>query len=1378
MSSTRAHRGSLSCVNLRRCFWLSLVFAIVLPGKALAWPAESDWIAVTRDQQPFQDDDSDFNNQFNLVGDGPSVPSVFVFNDGAYLQFRFRIDKDPLNNAGTELTPFGWGVLIDVSLPSDLTSYEWMLMLDGITEELYLAENTDPNVTPLGDPSDKAERIEWTEAAILTPPGSANYRVIDAGTAINGDTDYFLDFRINYDVFKLALGVTDSSPIKFFFGTSASAQTLSKDLSSSDDTLVGGVSDFYLPTGATPADGSVKFTTTLGGAIDDLEFGVGEFIYPTVTDPDQNSLPSAIETVSVELTALSGESETFVLNETGVDTGIFSRAIPTAQVQPNPSPPPTNLYTSGTLEVDPIEIITVTYLDEIDADNDFNETRTDTITVKPSSDLEVIKTVSNATPIEMEAISFLVTVQNNGPSDSISGQIYDLLPAGVTYVSHSATSGSYNKNTGFWNFGAIANGATQVLTVNITVNAGTANTTITNDAGISATAQTDNNAANDEDSASIAILGADLAITKSVDEDVPDAGDTVVFTVVATNNGTGAANDVRVTDLLPAGLSYVSSNTTTTETYDDPSGVWEGFSLASGFSETLTITATVTGSPGDVIVNSATIAEVSTPTPVLDPNPDNNTADVTLNVGATDLQVVKSVSPLQAAEGDTVTFTLDVTNLGPNDATNVDVNDLLPTTVTYVSHATANGTYTPGTGLWDLASGLTYPGPGDTATLTIDATVNTGTANSTITNTATVSATQIDPAPANDTDDAELEVLFAELGIVKTVDNSTPADGDTLTFDIVVTNNGTGEATNIEATDYFPPQVDTITATPSYPTQGSFSTTTGVWDIGTLAAAASATMRFTAIVDIGPSDPKSFYNSASITALDQTDEVGTNDTSAVAIKVDGTDLAITKTVNDDSPTNGDSVSFDIVITNLGPNIATGIEITDSLPAGWGTVTATGGTPTVGSYNSAQGEWTITSLAVSASATLTLTGTVTAATGDEVTNEAAITDVDQADTITTNNVATDSFLVGATDIAVTKTVVGASVVDEGDTVTFEIQATNNGPNIANNLVIQDNLPTGLTYDSDSTLGVDYDDGTGLWTLPTSLAVSATASIQITATVDTGTSGDIITNNAEIDSLDEPEQNPANNFASAGITVKETDLTVNKITSDATPLENGTTTFTVTATNLGPDDATNVVVTDLLPAGLDYVDHDVLTGTYDENTGIWNIGPLAKNVSVQLSIDVQISGVPDVGIDNTAEITGTEADTNLANNISTVTVTPQPIPMLVVTKTATPDDDVASGEAIVYLISVVNEGGADAHQVEVIDDMSQFIELKTNGGTPLDFDPGISNLAVGTITYRDKNGSTHALSVDPYDPDVAEWEINMTDVLKPDETFTIEYEVRVR
>ena len=107
-------------------------------------------------------------------------------------------------------------------------------------------------------------------------------------------------------------------------------------------------------------------------------------------------------------------------------------------------------------------------------------------------------------------------------------------------------------------------------------------------------------------------------------------------------------------------------------------------------------------SPGQ-IVNSATVHGDQ-----FDPNLGNNTASTTATPQVADLALAKTVNDPTPNVGDTITFTVSLTNAGPSAATGVRVADLLPAGLTFVSATPSQGTYTPGSGVWTV--GTVTPG--------------------------------------------------------------------------------------------------------------------------------------------------------------------------------------------------------------------------------------------------------------------------------------------------------------------------------------------------------------------------------------------------------------------------------------------------------------------------------------------------------------------------------------------------------------------------------------------------------------------------------------------------------------------------------------------
>jgi uncharacterized repeat protein (TIGR01451 family) len=118
-------------------------------------------------------------------------------------------------------------------------------------------------------------------------------------------------------------------------------------------------------------------------------------------------------------------------------------------------------------------------------------------------------------------------------------------------------------------------------------------------------------------------------------------------------------------------------------------------------------------------------------------------------------------------------------------------------------------------------------------------------------------------------------------------------------------------------------------------------------------------------------------NTASVTAMNETDEDTTNDMDGVTVRADCTttpqiDLTIAKTASQTDLSSGDTLTYTLTLTNQGPDMATEIEVQDQLPA---SVTYVSNTPSQGTYNANTGVWRVGDLANQAQATLMITVTV-------------------------------------------------------------------------------------------------------------------------------------------------------------------------------------------------------------------------------------------------------------------------------------------------------------------------------------------------------------------------------------------------------------------
>jgi uncharacterized repeat protein (TIGR01451 family) len=886
----------------------------------------------------------------------------------------------------------------------------------------------------------------------------------------------------------------------------------------------------------------------------------------------------------------------------------------------------------------------------------------------------------------------------------------------------------------------LVTGASTTLTISTTVNTGMTGTTVTNTAAITASAVFDPLSGNNTASRAVTVGGADLALTKTVDNSAPPTGGTVVFTVGIRNRGSSLATGVTVTDVLSSGLTYSTSGATQ-GSFNNGTGTWTVGSLASGATATLTVTAAATGAMGTTATNTAAIAASGQPDPVTA----NNTAAVTIYISGTDLSLLKSVSTSTPNEGNSIIYTLTLTNSGLYTANSVTVTDLLPAGLTYLSTA-GTGTYSGATGLWSIPT-LTS---GATVTRTITATVNAGTNGSTITNTATITGSSLgDPNAANNTASASLTVQRADLSLTKTSNNPSPNQNQAYSYTVVLRNNGPHSATTVTVRDV----IDTgnLTYNSASATSGSvaYSAPTLTWSVpGPLVSGATATLTINVTVRNNTANGTTVQNMAEIIGAAQADPVNANNQSiaSVVVGVGTTDLAVTKAVNTTAPSEGATVTYTVVVSNPSTSSATNVTVGDALPAGL-TYAAGGSSVTQGGYNAGAGLWTVGTLNSGATATMLLAATVNAGTtGWTITNTATITGATQADINPANDSASSSLVVGATDLAVTKTVDNATP-NVGSVIAYTVGLRNNGPNTATTVVVTDLLPAGLTFSSAVATSGTYTSGTGLWSIA-SLNSGATATLTLNATVNAGTAGTSITNTASRTAAGQPDNVAANNSASAAITVQAADLSVTKTASTLTPNELDPVVYTVTVANNGPNDATGVVLQDILDSRLTYSSHVVSQGTYSATTGLWTVGSISRAASKTLQITV----TPDLGtggtnVPNAAAVSGADqADTNPANNNASISITTVavPFPNIVIAKSVQVVSDpfnlgvgpkAIPGATMLYDIIVTNQGIGTAANVTVSDAIPantalRVADIGVPGSGPVAF---INGATVSGLSY---------------------------------------------
>ncbi|MCL2114955.1 MAG: hypothetical protein FWH29_01905, partial [Methanobrevibacter sp.] len=931
-------------------------------------------------------------------------------------------------------------------------------------------------------------------------------------------------------------------------------------------------------------------------------------------------------------------------------------------------------------------------------------------TVNSTVNLSIVKT-HNATGVNVgvgDLVEYTIVVTNFGPDNATSVVIVDALDPRLVYIS-STGGGSFNGTHVVWNVGLIPMGTNVTLTLVVRVNGtgdiiNTANLTV-NETNIGNNS-TGNNSTNFTVDPTV-----NLTITKTnnlTSGAVVNVGDLIEYTIVVTNFGPDNATGVVVSDALDPRLVYISS--TGGGSFNGTHVVWNVGGVNVGTNVTLTLVVTVNGTGNIPNIANVTVNETNIGNNSTDGNESNFTVNSTVN-----LTITKTSNATEFMNvGDLVEYTIFVSNSGPDNATGVIVTDVLDPRLVFVS-ATSGGSFNGTHVVWNVGA----LNVGSNVTLTLVVRIN-GTGN--ITNNASVTADQPNignNSTGNNSTNFTVNSTV-NLSIVKT-HNATGVNvgvGDLVEYTIVVTNFGPDNATSVVIVDALDPRLIYISSTGG----GIFNGTHVVWNVGLIPMGTNVTLSLVVRVNGTGNIP----NTANLTVNET--NIGNNSTgnNSTNLTVNSTvNLTITKTSNATEFMNvGDLVEYTIVVSNSGPDNATGVVVTDILDPRLVFVSATGNY----SLNGTHIRWNVGNLNVGNNVTLTLVVRING-TGSITNNASVSADQPNIGNNSTGNNSTN-FTVNATvNLSITKVnnLTSGAVVSVGDLVTYTITVTNFGPDVATNVVVTDVLDYRLIFVSATGY---YNATSGEWLLG-NLNVGSSLSMNITVRVN-GTG-----NIANIANVTADQPNIGNNTTDGNdtnFTVGPTvNLTITK-TSNATASMNvgDLVEYTIVVRNFGPDNATGVIVTDILDPRLVLIS---ATGSYTFNGThiIWNVSNLNVGDNVTLTLVVRINGTGN--ITNNASVTADQP--NIGNNSTDgngTNFTVDALVNLTITKTHNVTTTVVVGDNVSYTITVANSGPDNATGVLVIDILDSrltYLNYSASVGTynPVNGQWNIGSLAVG-------------------------------------------------
>ena len=953
-----------------------------------------------------------------------------------------------------------------------------------------------------------------------------------------------------------------------------------------------------------------------------------------------------------------------------------------------------------------------------------NKSATKNITVP---EITPIKKVENTVPNFGEEVTYFISVFNSAIVDAKQVVVVDHLDKGLKYVS-SSHNGVYDE---------VAHTVTWVVDIGAGSSFDLTVTAVADEYGVLT-----NDVTVGDKRASVDVTVPEIIPVKSVDVENPNFNDEITYTVTVTNNGVVDAKQVVVRDVLGEGLKFVKA--TGEYTFDEATNTvtWI-IDLAKGESQTFYVTA-VAEAYG-VLTNDVTVGDKTASADVVVPeiNPDK-TANIT-----------------NPNFGDKVDYTVTVTNDGIRDANNVVIVDRLGEGLTFVS-ASDNGVWDPvkRTVTWivDLAKGeskvfsviatvsgygnvtnslvvgnktasvnvtvpeiipdktanITNPNFGDNVTYTVTVT-NDGIGDAkdvvvrdvlgeglkfvsatgeytwdedsrTVTwivdlakgesRTFYVNATVVGYGNVTNSlivgnKTISVNVTVPEIIPDKTVGIENPNFGDNVTYTVKVTNDGIGDAKDVVVRDILGEGLTFVDATGNY----SFD---------------EVTRTVTWIVDLAKGENRTFYVNTIVSGYGNVTNslVVGNKTTGVNVTVP--EIIPDKTANISNPNFGDNVNYTVTVTNDGIGDAKDVVVRDVLGEGLTFVDATG------NYSFDEVTRTVTwivDLAKGESKVFSVIATVVGY--GNVTNSLVVGNKTTGVNVTVSEINPDKT-------------VDNGIPNFGDNVTYTVTVTNDGIGDANNVVITDVLDKGLKF-LNATGNFTYDEKTGTITWTVDLAKGETKTFNVNVTV---LGYGVLSNTVVV----------GNKTAVRNITVPEI-ITVKEVNSSDIHIGDEIT-YTITVSNSGKINATNVVIRDILPEGLKFINASN-GGVYDPVTGIitWILN-ITANSTVDLTVDVCVN--------KSGNITNT---VNVGNETSNCTIESGDIVDLEIHIVAD-KSEIYVGDNIVYTVTVINNGPSDAINTIANILIPNALSILSYNATKGTFDITSGNWSIGNLTNGEK------------------------------------------
>lgn len=935
--------------------------------------------------------------------------------------------------------------------------------------------------------------------------------------------------------------------------------------------------------------------------------------------------------------------------------------------------------------------------------------------------------------------SLLYTLQahNAGLHEATNITVTNQLPAEVTFVSATGTGWSCNESSQT----VICTRATFPVgagsDILITVTTPDEPIILHNEASISS-AISDHNENNNSASQDTQMSArADLEITMSDTPDPVNSGNAVQYILSVQNNGPSTASQIQVTDTLPAELSYVGASGVGWSCGADGQVVsCTRASLPVGPAPEITIDANVSNPGNNTLLNN--LATVSSET--TDPDASNNSATESTTLALADLSLSISDTPDPVNAGDTVSYIIRATNAGLSAATSVMLENRLPAGTTYLTTTVSGWACAHSNGVVNCTIANLPVGNAPDIIIKVQAPATAGT----LTNDATISAVTTDQNTGNNQASQSTQVsAIADLSL-STIGDTDPVTPDAiLNYSVQVTNNGPSHSDGITLMHQLPPEVafDAYTGTGWTCNHNNGSLTchkasslgiesAPVLNISVKALTSTSLVEIPITMSGANTDPNTLNNTTSAFLGPDANNIA--------------DLSIDISDGSDPVDAGATFTYLLSVNNAGPVTANALTLSQQLPTDALFVSAS-----APGWSCNQPVTTLTctrpTLANGASSTIRVTLTAPLA-GTALSTSANITSAMLDLNEDNNQDSEETTIISIADLSLNY----ANLSDTGSSVSYVLQAINNGPSTANSVVLTQTWPSGLTYNNAN--GADWicrhDSATQTLTCNrNTLFVGVTSELNVTLNKQSNTSTSLL--KAEIASAI-VDRNLSNNSSQQEITgttnpppTSGADLSIG-LTGTPDPVEIGQPlTYKLNIENRGPQPAEHITVTQELPTETTFQSISAPDWTCTSANNLVTCTRANLSVNSTAEITILVTAPNSSGrITSDATVQASTQDDNTSNNqaseSTTVINSDQPGADLGVIVTDNPDP-VLVGQRLTYLVVVENYGGDDAESITLNNNLSSQVTYLSSSGPGWSCDYQSSNrevtctrdsLAVGT------------------------------------------------